>query len=300
MARSSRPPELEVGKHFAGDRIQGARTYQEDDYGWDNHRSGDFLMVLADGMGGHQGGDVASTTAIETFVEQYDLSAHTGISISQRLLDALHQTNQELARKISHNPEMEGMGCTFLGVVCSRQGSQERLEWVSVGDSPLWLYRAGRLTQINADHSMKPVLENEVENKQLTATEAKYHPERNMLRSALMGEHIELIDLSKEPMPIYPGDSILLASDGVLSLSDDNITEILSHKTTAQDMVDALLSKITELGKKGQDNSTVIVLHRPRLEASKTPAKAKKYWLWTLFTLGLVLLGGFIWWKQFF
>jgi serine/threonine protein phosphatase PrpC len=151
-------------KDYAGDKIQGQRIAQEDDFGFDNSRTSDFLMILADGMGGHQGGDYASRYAIKTFMEHYE---STSGEVNKRLWRALHETNTQLGLEAKTQSKLKGMGCTLVGAVFN--GKQ--LEWISVGDSPLWLYRAERLYRLNADHSMKPILQEMVQDGELTPTD---------------------------------------------------------------------------------------------------------------------------------
>ena len=267
---------MQTEKYFAGRRIKGARPYQEDDFAWDNSRHGDFLMVLSDGMGGYQGGDIASHVVVKSFVNHYANSFQKQKSISRRLYESLHQANYNLSQEVIKHPNLKGMGCTCLAMAFYGKEGKERIEWVSVGDSPLWLYRAGHLTRINADHSMKPILEHEVEQDRLTKLEAIKHPERNVLRSALMGQRsIDIIDLAKEPIYIFPGDTIILASDGLLSLSDEKIIQCIVENKEAKTMVNCLLNKIICLNKKGQDNATAVLLTLPRNEKGKS---ITSYW----------------------
>lgn len=248
---------LTINKEYAGDRIQGERNYQEDDFGFDNSQPNDFFMVLADGMGGHQGGEIASRCAIEAFMDAYH--AVSGTTVAERLLQGLRQTNRQLALEVQSNPKLRGMGCTLVGVAIT---NGEQLEWISVGDSPLWLYSRGRLHRLNADHSMKPVLQELVERGELTPEEAARHPKRNMLRAAIMGTQIDLIDKSSapEPLELLPGERLLLASDGILTLSEAEIANILGKSLPAKDLVDNLLAAVEKKGKRAQDNTTVLVV----------------------------------------
>ena len=277
---------LTIDEDYTGGRIQGERNSQEDDFGFDNSKANDFLLILADGMGGHEGGAVASSLAITTFMDAYH--AISG-NVTKRLRYALRKTNQQLALRKKPYPELKDMGCTLVGVALS----DEQMGWISVGDSPLWLYNAGRLERLNADHSMQPVLQQLLQQSELTSEEVANHPNRNMLRSAVTGEKIELIDQPSIPLELYPGDCILLASDGIFTLSEAEIRKILQQQDlSAQQLVQKLLKAVQDKGKSNQDNTTVLVVKIPdTMEVVKAP----KIWRWqtgillSLLTLVLML-----------
>ncbi len=246
---------LTINKEYAGDFIQGGRNYQEDDFGFDNSRPFDFLMVLADGMGGHQGGAEASSLAIKSFMNAYHIAKG---SVTKRLKEALEITNQQIGIQAKSDPKLKGMGCTLVGVVFNG----EQLEWISVGDSPLWLYNAAEgLRRLNADHSMKPILEEQVQHGQLTKKAAAKHSLRNMLLSAITGAEMKLIDQSS--IKYYPGDRILLASDGILTLPEPKMAKILSKVLPSNQLVKNLLDAVSKKMNDNQDNTTALVLHIP-------------------------------------
>ncbi len=248
-------PFINRHKNYAGEAIQGDRSHQEDHFGFDNSRADDFLMVIADGMGGHQGGAVASRCAVNTFIERYRTLSGSAL---KRLWQALQKTNDQLALEAQAQAN-QGMGCTLVGVALNGEG----LEWISVGDSPLWLYHAEQLHRLNADHSMMPILQKQVQRGVLTPNEALEHPNRHLLRSALMGSKIDLIDQSLMPLKLFPGDRILLASDGIFTLSEQEISHILSQSLPAHKLVNKLLGALEKKGKLGQDNATVLVITIP-------------------------------------
>ena len=115
---------------------KGGRAYQEDDmrivYGGADT---DVLMILADGMGGHQGGAVASRLAVETFAEAFEAAEG---SVAARLRASLDAANAAVGRRADDDADCWGMGCTLVACVVTRD---ESAHWVSVGDSPLWLLR---------------------------------------------------------------------------------------------------------------------------------------------------------------
>jgi len=272
-------------QHFAGQRIQGKRDYQEDDFGLDNTQPQELLMVLADGMGGHQGGAHASSCAVQSFMDAYQLSSGNA---AQRLKHALQHANQKIAAEVQIHPELQGMGCTLVGVVVT----EEQIEWISVGDSPLWLYdNTGKLRRLNADHSMKPILKEQVRRGFLTAQEANWHPERNVLFSALTGNPIEMIDQPPVPTELFPGDCILLASDGLFTLSDTEIAHCLQKNNPALETVNELLEAIKDKGLWNQDNTTALFVKIPK----ELPNSKKKPKILISNLLLFTLLGILFW-----
>lgn len=275
---------LIIEQDYAGDCIQGKRNYQEDDFGFDNSKPFDFLMILADGMGGHKGGAEASICAIKTFMDTYGLATGT---VAARLQQALEQSNHQLALEIQKNPTLKGMGCTLAGVAFNG----EQIQWISVGDSPLWLYSVGRLSRLNADHSMKPILQKKVRSGELTPEEAATHPDRNMLRSALTGADIELIDQSPAPLELYPGDRILLASDGIFTLSEAEIGSILDKSLPAKALVKQMLDAVEDKNKPSQDNTTALIIEIPNeLETVTKKTNSMRWQTGALLLLLLVLI----------
>ena len=109
----------------------------------------ELLLVLADGMGGHAGGDVASGLVVEHFFKAY-INSHA--NIPEALRNSLNSANEQLANAVVETPELRGMGTTLIGCVIR----ENLMYWVSVGDSPMWVLRNGALQRINADHSMVP------------------------------------------------------------------------------------------------------------------------------------------------
>ena len=252
---------------FAARQIPGGREYQEDDYGLiergDTDADGGEVLVLADGMGGHVSGDTASRAVVKTFVETYP---GTDGPITDRLRACLAAANDALADATSENPEMKGMGSTVVAAVVSRDG----LDWISVGDSPLWLFRDGRLRRLNADHSMAPVLASLVAAGRMTAEQAATDSKRHALRSAVMGDEIHLVDVSSQPVAVRKTDRLLLASDGLMTLEDKEIERILCDNRTASldDVAGALIHAVEAAERPYQDNTTVL-LYAPEADCGE-------------------------------
>ena len=294
---------------FAAQQIPGGREYQEDDYGLiepgDPDADGSEVLLIADGMGGHVSGDTASRTVVKTFVETYH---RTDGPVPDRLRACLNAANDALAEAIKENPELEGMGSTEVVAVVSQHG----LDWISVGDSPLWLFRGGKLRRLNADHSMAPVLANLVAVGRMTEEEAATDPKRHALRSAVMGDEIHMIDVSSQPVAIRKSDRLLLASDGLMTLENEEIARILQNMqdATLSEVVEALIHAVEEVGHPNQDNTTVL-LYTPETdcgmetvpdettqqqsEKSERPGR-KKGLFWILLCGVLIALGLLAYW----
>jgi serine/threonine protein phosphatase PrpC len=269
-------------------RIQGRRLCQEDNYDAfvppKQLHAGDLLLVLADGMGGERAGDRASTLVVCSFIDAY--AAIPTCAIPQRLRRALDHANRALALEIAEDSRaLAGMGCTLVAVVLE----QTKLYWISVGDSPLWLWRSGCLMRLNQDHSCRPVLARRAAAGEISGAETESHPGRGGLLSAVTGNSLTLVDLSSEPCALLPGDRVLLASDGLLTLSETEITARLSEPTAlpCQHLLDAVLAAAHPY----QDNATVILA---QAAAWKIGGRWQA-WLVRLVLAALLILGGF-WW----
>ena len=213
------------------------------------------VAVLADGMGGHVGGEKASSTACNGFLEA--LSSMSG-EAGDYLDVALSSANEAIRREVDAEPGLHGMGCTLVGVVVDPVG----MRWVSVGDSRLFLFRKGELYQLNEDHSLAPMLDQLVERGEMTREQALKHPRRHHLRSALTGDPIELVDLARERVGLQVDDCIILASDGIDTLEPDEIADLIEahRRQGAEAIAAALIAKVDETGRPGQDNTTVMAV----------------------------------------
>ena len=251
----------EVNHNFYSyDQIIGKRDTQEDSLSVASSISegSNFidLFCLTDGMGGHAAGDVASKLAVEVAISSVRESSQP--DVSRKLFDSATKANKEIASKVADDPSLEGMGCTF--ILATIIG--DKFYWCSIGDSPLWLYRKGKLKQINEDHSMKPILEKMHSDGDLTREELESDPRRNSLRSCIYGDIIELVDHPSEPLILQSDDFIIMASDGVETLSIKEIESIIAinKNEKPKKIVKNILSKIEEKKIIKQDNASLIII----------------------------------------
>lgn len=225
-----------------GSQHQGKRPYQEDSWALVRLGDGSLLAIVADGMGGHAGGAVASKLAVAAFVRTVEQGGG--------LDDGLKDANEAVRIGAAGKPDLNGMGATVVAALV--RGDEVR--WISVGDSPFYLVTAGKLVRLNADHSMAPQIDALVERGMLTAEEAEHHPGRHTLREAVMGDPLTLID--KGSRRLDAGDRLLLCSDGVQTLTDEQI--VAGSTRPANGLVEAVLA----VAKDHQDNVTVVKLER--------------------------------------
>ncbi|KMW58673.1 Protein serine/threonine phosphatase PrpC [Candidatus Rhodobacter oscarellae] len=236
---------------------KGKREFQEDAVLADfaiGSRLG--IVVLADGMGGHNAGDVASTlVTTEVFRElRYTtrFMLRDPASIPGRLLSAAQKVNGYLKRYISENPNCEGMGCTL--VIAVQTGKD--LFWLSVGDSPVFLLRDGKMTRLNEEHSLAPQIDYLAQQGVLTPEQARTHPDRSVLTSAINGQEIRYVDCSDAPFSLKNGDALIVASDGLCSLKPSEIARVIRENAdrTCAKASEKVLSAIRMADCPDQDN----------------------------------------------
>lgn len=244
---------------FTTRQLLGARDSQEDflisskiEISGSSNEIDSTLYLVADGMGGHRGGSTASRIAATSF---RDSVARQALSGSVELLSALHDANSEIAREVTSEISLRGMGTTIAAVFVT--GNQ--LNWISVGDSPFLLYRNNRIRRLNADHSMLPILTEEAKSRGLSADYAFNHNRKHQLRSAVTGRKIDLIDQGN--LETLASDIFILATDGIDTLSTTDIEEILHGCSSVEleGIGEEIESKILTADNRSQDNATFIV-----------------------------------------
>lgn len=242
---------------------KGRRDYQEDavSIGF-LEESGTGFAVLADGMGGHEAGDIASRIVVTKITDELQARLDEGDisneAIPGILKDAAMTANASIAAFVANNRSNAGMGTTLVVPMLN----DDQMYWLSVGDSPLFLFSEGELTQINEDHSLAPQIDLMFRSGLMDEAEAKYHPDRNCLTSVLMGEEIPRIDCGKPPVTLKPGNVVIACSDGLQFLSDEKIAEVLrTHIDASSDEIaQALMKAIADLDDPDQDNVSIAVI----------------------------------------
>lgn len=211
----------------------------------------DGLFAVADGMGGHRGGEVASEVAIDA------LRARFVARTTDALVDAVQDANEAVVTRASTDSDLKGMGTTLCALArVQLDDGEECLAIVNVGDSRAYLLKAGEteLVQISEDHSLVATLER---GGQLTREEAAVHPQRNILTRALGIDQRVLVD-SFQLLPVR-GDRYLLCSDGLFNEVDEaTIGQILHDATDLGAAAQKLVDLANEGG--GRDNISVVIV----------------------------------------
>jgi PPM family protein phosphatase len=223
----------------------------------------DHLFVVADGMGGHAAGEVASRLAVSAIADfiastrrdaeitwpyEYD----TSMSMEgNRLKTAIRLANQRILDTISHKKDLEGMGTTLVGVMVS----DGRVCVGHVGDSRAYLLREGSITQITSDHSW---VNEQVKLGFLSRNDASRHPFRNVVTRALGSRDDVVVDVTEQAL--VPGDYIILCSDGLNTMMDDDsiLRTVIEHGDDVEAAAQSLIDAANQNG--GEDNVTVIVI----------------------------------------
>ena len=257
------------------------------------------VFAVADGMGGHRGGEVASRVALERLDE-----AHRRGGIP--LPEAVREANRAVLDRAEGDDELSGMGTTITALLSRGDG----IELAHVGDSRAYLLRGGELQQLTEDHTLvhRMVLEGK-----LTEDEARIHPHRSILTRALGVE--PNVEVDGASLDIRPGDRVLLCSDGLTSMVDDEvIVELLGSTPDPRQASLALVDAANAAG--GNDNITALVLDfeegdgfevsgaaespatvapRPLAAAPRAPRRRRgvRIALWSLVAL-LVVGGGLV------
>lgn len=239
----------------------GSREEQQDAFGFSDIGDGEFtekwgvLAVVADGMGGLQGGKEVSHIAVQSFLEHY-VQSYELKSIPEKLVASLERANMAVLDYADKHRLMGRVGTTLIAAVIF----QNELFWLSVGDSRIYHNNGEHITQLTTEHKYAKELDDMVAQGLLTAEEALLDPQRESLTSFIGLEKIEQIDLSLQSLPLEKGDSIILCSDGLYgTLSDEEIREVCQYLPT-QEAAEELIKLVLTKKRPHQDNATVAIL----------------------------------------
>lgn len=226
------------------------------------------LAVLADGMGGHDDGGIASkflvTGVAGELIRVLDKFSEWAPKIPERLEELTQFANIQLRHSLARRNLQKTMGATLVSTAVV----SDQLYWASVGDSPLYLFRNRELKRLNADHSMAAQIDFMVEAGMISAEKAKEHPDRNVLTSAIRGKDIPKIDCPGSGLLLQPDDILVLASDGLNMLGSKGITEILTdHAAESCEVIaDALINAVRQNTAKQKDNTAFAIVKMMPLE----------------------------------
>jgi PPM family protein phosphatase len=216
------------------------------------------LVAVADGMGGHRAGEVASATALEAL--------RAAVANGQSLRDAIEGANDAVLEKSESDQELHGMGTTL---TAGMLGTDGYLTVGHVGDSRAYLVRDGQLSQITNDHSL---VEEMVRGGELTPEQAEVHPQRSIITRALGID--PQVEVDEYPLELQPGDRVLLCSDGLTSMvRPEEIANILGRERDPKRAAQLLVDAANAAG--GEDNITAVIVEAvevPEDEVEVAPA----------------------------
>ncbi|MEJ2211951.1 MAG: Stp1/IreP family PP2C-type Ser/Thr phosphatase [Anaerolineae bacterium] len=222
-----------------------------------------IMYAVADGMGGHQAGEVASQGAVETVIGQYYSDANPDVGSS--LVRAFRAANRSIYEQSQADPDRSGMGTTLVAAVILGR----KVYVASVGDSRVYLINAGGIRQITEDHSW---VAEQIRMGLLSPEEARHHPQRNVVTRAL-GSRPE-VDVDLFEGEIAEGDSLLLCTDGVTGHLEDHELAALVQGSPPEEAARQIVAQANERG--GKDNMGLIIVTatRPRAAPPAPPSPA--------------------------
>ncbi|MBS0241434.1 MAG: protein phosphatase 2C domain-containing protein [Proteobacteria bacterium] len=252
----------------------GARSEQQDMTAVVPLPSGGAMLVLADGLGGHESGAEASRIVVETF---RDAAAGGRFddppSRRQALREMAERANARIGEGVDPSHGHRGMASTVVAAIVD----SGEVSWVSVGDSHLYIWRQGKLSKLNEDHSQAGLM---VRSGQYQPGDPEVQAVKSVLVSALTGRKLELVDLPQRGFKVEPGDVLMLASDGLNTLNDAEIAGIVAatREQGARRLATALLEEVRNRRVERQDNTTVAIARIPEpqpIDEPKTEVAAR-------------------------
>jgi PPM family protein phosphatase len=232
---------------FAGTDVGRARSGNEDSY-----FCGRTVLAVADGLGGHQGGEVASAAAAEPLAALDGREFADPAEAAEALTATIREANAAILDRAAGDPGLWGMGTT---VTAAALAGERHLQLAHVGDSRAYLLRDGSLEQLTTDHTVVAEL---VRRGRLTPAQAAIHPERSILTRAVGLDPRVPVD-TPDPLELQDGDQVLLCSDGLTEpVDDDQIAQLLSAEPDGNAACQALIDAANAAG--GPDNITVVLL----------------------------------------
>jgi PPM family protein phosphatase len=218
----------------------------------DSYFCGRTVFAVADGLGGHQGGEVASAAAVEPLAALDGREFAEPGEAAEALAAAIREGNAAILERAAGDPGLWGMGTT---VTAAALAGERHLQLAHVGDSRAYLLRDGSLEQLTTDHTVVGEL---VRRGRLTPEQAAIHPERSILTRAVGLDPRVPVD-TPDPVELRDGDQVLLCSDGLTeAVDDDRITELLSAGADGEAACRSLIDAANAAG--GPDNITVVLL----------------------------------------
>ena len=229
------------------------RAHNEDNYLIDEEHG---LWVVADGMGGHACGEVASQIAVDLI--------HDRVSHGSSLQDAVAESHHIVQMAADQRMGLPGMGSTVVAV----QFHDDHSEIAWVGDSRAYLWEKGALRQVSRDHSY---IQQMLDSGAISQSEAFVHPHRNVITQAIGADDLEHVEVGITRIPMYKNLTIILCSDGLSDeVRDEDIADIMAQPGNEQDKANVLLQSALKSG--GKDNITIVIVSTPDETGERPPS----------------------------
>ena len=226
------------------------RQLNEDSYALVTDHEQFGVAIVADGMGGHLAGEVASALAIQAVVTHVKETSDRDDDPSDRLMEAIQRANQIVYEHANSSDGLNGMGTTLISTLFNG----EHIYLGHIGDSRAYLFQSGELRQLTDDHTLVNEL---YKNGQITAEEAIHHPQRNIVTRAVGTDPHVAADLLH--IEWAEGDILLICSDGLTNMVEaSEMQEILRHDEALESKADRLVQQALAAG--GHDNITVVMV----------------------------------------
>jgi len=238
------------------------RKTNEDYFAAERVGNDEYLFIVADGMGGHRAGDVASRLGTQHFIRHYKKFRNKKNSVMEAMNLALQKANSIILAKSSSDPRKRGMGTTFSAVALTEANAY----YVHIGDSRIYLLRDEEMHQLTTDHTFVGKM---LEEGRITEDEARDHPQKNILYMSL-GAAKALEPEIKKQMEIRQGDTLIMCSDGLNNMVSDEVIQEYIQSFNIKQAVEELIKLANENG--GNDNITIQVI---QMGTNKEPAKTE-------------------------
>lgn len=237
-----------------GQQFIGTRENQEDTIVCLPTDSNVFAC-LADGIGGLSKGEVASSIACHTMLEQRFINSFE----KSFLVDGFQSADRNVV-SYTQRHDLDGCGCTLISVWVEN----DELSFCSIGDSLLYLYRDGKLKQINRKHNYKLYLDELLMNNQISNNDYQYNLNKKDVVISYIGKgNISVIDYSKEPVKLLKNDIIILCSDGIFgAIDEDFLIEILNKNSNPSTVASSVINIVKMKKIRNQDNASIIVIKK--------------------------------------
>ena len=244
---------------LAAQSVIGDRDEQQDRFGYDMKGDGG-ITVVCDGMGGHEGGKIASTKSVETIMDIYNRN-YPCADYHKLLTDSAYDIDEVVSALKNKDGENMKAGSTLSAVVIT----DKKMTWLSVGDSRIYLFRDDNLNVLTRDHNYKLELDEKLKNERIDKEYYDSEIKNGASLVSFMGAgRLTMIDCNEKEFELKSEDRILITSDGLYkTLAEDSIKTLLSNFTNIRQAASALESKASRIArntKSARDNTTLAII----------------------------------------